>query len=291
MQTRHCIAISAVALAAVITGCDKNNQETKAPAAQSAEAAALNAATAEKDSLIALFNDIANDMEQIKAMESIVAVPSQMGRDGGAGAVTIRDDIQALRISLQERRQRLEQLEQKLSQQSGENDQLARMIANLRLQIEQNETTIASLSGQLAEANNTISQLNTTVDSLNVSVADATAKNDALQQKTEDLTNEINKCYYVIGSNKELKSHKIIEKGFLRKTKIMQGDYESSYFTAADKRTLTQIPLYSKKAKVWTSQPKDTYSIIDDSKGNKVLKINNPTKFWAASNYLVIQTD
>lgn len=291
MQTRHCIAISAVALAAVITGCDKNNQETKSPAAQSAEAAALNAATAEKDSLIALFNDIANDMEQIKAMESIVAVPSQMGRDGGAGAVTIRDDIQALRISLQERRQRLEQLEQKLSQQSGENDQLARMIANLRLQIEQNETTIASLSGQLAEANNTISQLNTTVDSLNVSVADATAKNDALQQKTEDLTNEINKCYYVIGSNKELKSHKIIEKGFLRKTKIMQGDYESSYFTVADKRTLTQIPLYSKKAKVWTSQPKDTYSIIDDSKGNKVLKINNPTKFWAASNYLVIQTD
>ncbi len=290
MQTRHCIAISAVALAAVITGCDKNNQVTKSPAAQSAEAAALNAATAEKDSLIALFNDIANDMEQIKAMESIVAVPSQMGRDGGAGAVTIRDDIQALRISLQERRQRLEQLEQKLSQQSGENDQLARMIANLRLQIEQNETTIASLSGQLAEANNTISQLNTTVDSLNVSVADATAKN-ALQQKTEDLTNEINKCYYVIGSNKELKSHKIIEKGFLRKTKIMQGDYESSYFTVADKRTLIQIPLYSKKAKVWTSQPKDTYSIIDDSKGNKVLKINNPTKFWAASNYLVIQTD
>lgn len=292
MLNKHCIIIPVLALAAAaITGCKDDQTKSDAHAAQSADAEALNAATAEKDSLIALFNDIADDMEQIKAMESIVAVPSQIGQDGSARTITIRDDIQALRISLQERRNRLEELEQKIAQQSGKNAQLSQMITNLRNQIEQNEATITSLTDQLAAANITISQLNTTVDSLNVSVADATAKNDALQQQTEDLTNEINKCYYVIGSNKELKSHKIIEKGFLRKTKIMQGDYELSYFTRADKRTLTQIPVYSKNIKVWSSQPKDSYSITSETNGNKVLKITNPSKFWAASNYLIIQTD
>ncbi len=292
MLNKHCIIIPVLALtASVFTGCKDAQPKADDQNAQTADAEALNAATAEKDSLIALFNDIAGDMEQIKAMESIVAVPSQIGQDGSARTITIRDDIQALRISLQERRARLEELEQKLAQQSGKNAQLSQMITNLRNQIEQNEATIASLTDQLAAANITISQLNTTVDSLNVSVADATAKNDALQQQTEDLTNEINKCYYVIGSNKELKSHNIIEKGFLRKTKIMQGDYELSYFTRADKRTLTQIPVYSKKIKVWSSQPKDSYSITSEANGNKVLKITNPSKFWAASNYLIIQTD
>ena len=292
MLNKHFIIIPVLTLAAAVsTGCKDDQTKAEDQAAQSADAEALNAAATERDSLIALFNDIAGDMQQIKAMESIVAVPSQIGQDGSARTITIRDDIQALRISLQERRTRLDELEKKLAQQSGKNSQLSQMITNLRSQIEQNEATIASLTDQLAAANITISELNTTVDSLNVTVADAKTKNDALQQQTEDLTNEINKCYYVIGSNKELKEHKIIEKGFLRKTKIMQGDYELSYFTRADKRTLTQLPAYSKKLKVWSSQPKDSYTITTEANGNKVLKITNPSKFWAASNYLIIQTD
>lgn len=293
MKIKCYLTVAAVAFAVATYSCSKSDSTSNASATtgETADNGANAAVLAERDSLIALFNDISGDMLELKRVESIITVPSNLGSESGATPPTLRDDVQAIRLLLADRRQRLEELERKLAGQSGENLQLTQMISNLRMQIEQNESTINTLNQQLAAAHSTISELNTTVDSLSVSVADATAKNEALQQQTVDLTDQMNRCYYALGSKKELKDHKIIETGFLRKTKIMQGDYETSYFVSADKRTLTRIPLHSKKVKVWTSQPKDSYTITAEPSGNKVLNITNPQKFWAASNYLVIQTD
>ena len=102
--------------------------------------------------------------------------------------------------------------------------------------------------------------------------------------------NNLNTCYYVIGSNKELKANKIIESGFLRKTKILQGDFEMSYFTKADRRTLNEIPLHSKKAQLMTNHPKDSYEIVDND-GVKTLHILNANRFWEKSNFLVVKID
>lgn len=251
---------------------------------------AIQQALNEKDSLIALFNDISGDMIQLRQMESIIVVPGKMQSEE-ASAPSLRDDIHAIQLALQERRERLAELEKKLASQSGQNGQLQQMISNLKAQINQNEETINSLTQQLSEAKTTIAGLNNAVDSLNTSVATVTAERDNEQQKNQTLTDDLNRCYYAIGSGKELKAHKIIETGFLRKTKIMQGDYEMSYFTSADKRSLSNIPLYSKKASVKTNQPKDSYTIGTDASGNKVLNITNPQRFWNASNFLVVQTD
>ena len=70
----------------------------------------------------------------------------------------------------------------------------------------------------------------------------------------------------------------------------MQGDFDQSFFTAADKRTLTSIDLNAKKAKVLTNQPTDSY-VIEDVNGHKVLRITNPAAFWSLSNYLVVKID
>ena len=70
----------------------------------------------------------------------------------------------------------------------------------------------------------------------------------------------------------------------------MPDDFEQSYFTKADKRSLTTLQLHSKKAKVLTNQPVDSYEISDQD-GQKVLIIKDATKFWSLSNFLVIQID
>ena len=89
-------------------------------------------------------------------------------------------------------------------------------------------------------------------------------------------------------SKKELKENKIIETGFLRKTKIMEGDFERSYFTKADKRTLSRIPLHSKKAEVMSKHPAGSYEIVNEANG-KCLNILNSSKFWEYSNYLIVK--
>lgn len=284
--------IAATALSAFAVACSDGNRSTSDAQATltEGETETVDPVFAERDSLIALFNDISGDMIQLKQVEQVVSVPGNLSGDCPQ-TPQLRDDIAAIRQTLEDRRQRLAELESKLKSSSTQNKNLLAMIDNLKAQMEQNEATIASLTSQLEAANRTIAGLNTQVDSLNNSVAAVSAEKAAADARNQVLTDDLNRCFYVLGSKSELKDHKIIETGFLRKTKIMQGDYETSYFTKADRRTLTQIPLYSKKAKVLTNQPADSYTISTDSKGLKTLEITNPGRFWGASNYLVVQTD
>ena len=224
-------------------------------------------------------------------MEYIVATPSAVNGESTSKRQQIKNDMAAISEALAQRRQRLEELEKKLNESGNKNTTLNKTIQSLKDQIAQNQEMINTLNEQLKAANIKIAELNTTVDSLHSTVATEKESREQAEQEAVTLTNELNTCYYALGSKKELQANNIIKTGFLRKTKIMQGDYELSYFTHADKRTLKQLPLHSKKAKVMTSQPSDSYRIDEAANGEKVLVITNPSRFWAASNFLVVQID
>ncbi len=250
----------------------------------------LKVALANQDSLFGLLNDITEGMNQIKDLEKILSSTTDLGAESQSRKDQIRNDMVAIQRALQERRERLVELESKLAKSSSYNVTLKRTIENLKAEIATQETTITSLRNDLASANIKIEELDLQVDSLNTTVANVTQEKELAQEESVNLANELNTCYYAIGTKDELKENKIIETGFLRKTKIMSGDYEQSYFTTADKRQLTTIPLHSKKAKVLTNQPAGSYEIADID-GMKVLKIINADKFWSLSNYLVVQVD
>ncbi len=250
----------------------------------------LKVALANQDSLFGLLNDITEGMNQIKDLEKILSSTADLGAESQSRKDQIRNDMVAIQRALQERRERLVELESKLAKSSSYNVTLKRTIENLKAEIATQETTITSLRNDLASANIKIEELDLQVDSLNTTVANVTQEKELAQEESVNLANELNTCYYAIGTKDELKDNKIIETGFLRKTKIMSGDYEQSYFTTADKRQLTTIPLHSKKAKVLTNQPAGSYEIADID-GMKVLKIINADKFWSLSNYLVVQVD
>lgn len=287
MKTKLFCLITLVVVS--ITSCDNKKLNETEIALASADSLARKAIN-ERDSLIILFNEISQDIIKLRELESIVVVPGNMQNESYS-VPTIQDDIKAIQQSLQERKEKIKKLENQLAKQSLGNKEMQKMIDNLKSQILQNEQVITDLKQQLSNANLTIANLNTQVDSLNTSVSNVTAEKNSALAKNEALTEDLNRCYYVLGSGKELKDHKIIETGFLRKTKILQGDFDQSYFTSADKRVLTNIPLYSKKAKVYTNQPKDSYSITEDANGLKTLNITNPERFWSVSNFLVVQTD
>ncbi len=237
-----------------------------------------------------LVNDISDGMAQIKDLEKIISTPGGLGAESSSRKEQIRNDMIAIQQALQERRERLAELEEKLTKTGGEN-------SNLKAQIADQTTEIATLTNQLASANikieelsSTVSTLNTQVDSLSTDVANERELKDAAQAEADKAIAELNTCYYAIGNNKELKERDILSSGFLRKTKVMKGDFDMSYFQTADKRTLTEIPTHSKKAEVMTSQPKDSYQIVDIN-GQKVIKITDPAKFWQMSNFLVVKVD
>lgn len=280
---------------AVMPACQRGNRMDDAMRQDSINAAlqdSINTANAEKDSLMQLMGDIADGMNQIKELEDIVSVNNLSGETPDRKK-QLRDDIVLIQESINKHKQRLAELEKRLKQSTNYNATMQKSIANLKAQLEDQQKTINGLTEQLAAAHIQIKNLSQSVDSLNTVNKTVTKEKEAAQQESKQLTNEVtnlNTCYYVIGSKKELKNHKIIETGFLRKTKILEGDFEMSYFTKADRRTLSEIPLHSNKAQLMTNHPKDSYEIVDRANG-KTLHILNANRFWEKSNFLVVKVD
>ena len=284
------IALSLLLFGALLMcACGGGKADTAQQDAESERYDSLRTALAEKDSLMALLSEVSDGMNQIKDMENILNTANLVAESPDKKQ-QILGDMALIQQALADRRQRLEALEARLNKSSNYTDEMKRTITNLKKQIEGQEETIRGLNAQLAAANIRIDQLNVSVDSLKDENTRVNIEKKAALDESERLTNELNTCYYVLGSKKELKDNKIIESGFLRKTKVMESDYELSYFTRADKRTLTELPLHTTKAKVLSKHPSGSYKIVDNG-NSKTLVITNSTKFWELSNFLIVQVN
>lgn len=286
------IALIAMAL---MPGCNSKTDTDRGKGIDSVNTElqdALEVADAEKDSLLALMNEINQGMLQIKQMQDIVTV-QDLSQETPDRKQQLRADMDAIQKAISERQKKLADLERRLSQSDSYTKELKSTIDGLKAQLATQQSIIDDLNQRLAAAHAEIESLNTQVDSLtSVNKAEREQKNAAQEENarlTEDV-NELNTCYYAIGTEKELKEHRIIEKkGLLRnKTKIMEGDYEKNYFTKADKRVLNEIDLHSKKAEVLTKHPKDSYTIVEAG-GTQKLVISNSKRFWEQNNFLVVK--
>ena len=266
-----------------------SNGKTDGAAAEEAarDSMKIESLEAEKDSLMSLMGEISNNLIEINGLENIVT-SQEFKSESPSRKREILNNIEAIKKELAVRRQKLEQLEAKLKKQNGYTANLQKTIDSQKQLIDEQNKKIAGLEDELAKANIKIEDLNVRVDSLNTEVSNVSKEKQLAEQKSEDLTNQLNTCYYVVETNKVLKEKKILEKKFLGRTKIMEGDFDRSAFVKADKRTLTEIPTGSTSAKVVSKQPAGSYEIVDEN-GYKIVKITNANLFWEKSDFLVIE--
>ena len=114
-----------------------------------------------------------------------------------------------------------------------------------------------------------------------------TTLTEETKQKTQTISNQdkqLNTAWFVFGTKKELKEQHILQKG----DKVLQSNFNKSYFTKIDIRVDKEIKLYSKSAKILTMHPSSSYTLQQDANKQYVLRITNPDIFWSTSKYLVI---
>lgn len=274
-------------LTSMLFSCNVNNekeQQSLAEVTKQELATALN----ERDQLLSLVKEVSAGLNEIKQLENIMTIAANKQYENPGQKNRILADIACLKKKIQQRKTHLDDLESKLQKSTINGKELQETIKALRTQIDSQMEEIESLRQQLTAANEHIGALNNAVDSLNTTVSTVTGERYAAQEASVKLENKLNACFYVIATKSELKKHNIIESGFLRKTKLMKGDFDKDFFVISDKRTLTTLPLNAIKVKVLSSHPENSYELIEEN-GQKNLKINNPDKFWSLSNYLVIQ--
>jgi len=286
-------------LLAVIFGIAGCHQQQNEIARLSTLQDSLSLATAEKDSAILdflmAFNEIQENLDSIKKLEKIVTVArDQQGELKGNRKQQIVEDLALLNQLIQKNKELNASLQKKLGSANSRIGQLQgmvtefeRMVTILNSQVEQKDAEIALLSRDIGRLNSDISQLAGEVISVR---QDAQAKAQIIEQQTA----VINEVFYALGTIKELADNQVLEKsggvlGIGRSLRIRK-DFNREYFTAADMRGLTYIPLHAKKAKIISVHPMDSYR-ISGTKSADTLYIEDPQEFWKASKYLLLVVD
>lgn len=245
-------------------------------------------ATSFNDSLMLLMADIYNGLDSINIQEGLLYNTSNGENDRRA---EVRRNLSAIKDRLAKNHSLLNQMEKRLKDSGNQNSVLAKTVEQMKVRLEQQDAHIAQLEEQLSIANDSIANLNAQVEATEEQVQIQTEAKDAAFNAYQEADSQLNTVYYAMGTSKELAQNGIVEKKFLRSTKVLEGDVNKSYFTKADKRTLTSINTGAKKIKIYTNMPEGSYEEVKNADNTITLKITNPDKFWTYTDYLVIQLD
>lgn len=274
------IAIAAIALAA----CQEKKEATT-PNVNDARVDSLQRIIDQKDNelndVMSTFNEIQEGFRLIEAAEQKVNVI----KDGEATnkSEQIRESIRNIQQRMQHNRELIARLQQQVREGSSRSEELRRTIANFTKELENKNNELAQLRAELQEKDIKIAELDNTVNSLN---SDVSQLREETAQKTETINTQdaqLHTAWYVFGTKKELQEQNIYQKG-----KVLQSNFNKSYFTKIDIRVDKEIKLYSRSVRMLTSHPASSYTLQPDAQRMYVLRIINPQQFWSTSKYLVV---
>lgn len=266
-----------------LTGC--NNGKNDSAAQNTAQADSLNGIIAQKDSeindLMGTLNEIEEGFQQISEAEHRVSLAKD--GEGVNKKQKLKEDIQFIADRMKQNRKLIAKLQKQLANGTLKGAQLQKTIEGLQKQLEEKDAQLQTLREELDKKDIHIAALDETVNNLNTKTNRLTAESN---QKTETINaqdKQIHTAWYVFGTKKELKEQSIIQDG-----KVMTGNFNKNYFTKVDIRNLSEIKLYSKSAKLLTTHPSSSYSLVRDANKQYTLRITNSQIFWSTSKYLVV---
>jgi len=233
-----------------------------------------------------VFNDIEENLAQVRIKENLI-VKNSGSNENGDRVEAVKNDIRAIDELMQQNRENLKNLSDKLRESKGENNQLHRMIENLEVIIKDKDREIITMVGQLED-------LNFEVQDLYSSISDLKLENLEQSRFINRQEDELNTAYYIIGEQKELKEMGIINKegGIIGigAVKTIGNDVDVSLFTKIDIRSQTVFPLDAKKVTLVSAHPSDTYIIRknEETKRYESFEITKPEEFWETSKYMVL---
>lgn len=266
----------------VLTGCNdgKNNAANNA-----AQSDSLNSIIAQKDSelndMLGTLNEIEDGLNQINEAESRVVLLKN--GEGATKRQKLKEDVQFIATRMKQNKELLAKLQKQLANSSIQGDQLKKTIENLQKQLVEKEKQLQALREELDSKDIHIAALDETINNLNTKTSNLTKESSKKTEVINAQDKQLNTAWYVFGTKKELKNQHIMENG-----KVMTGNFNKSYFTKVDIREVSEIKLYSKSAKLLTTHPSSSYTLVRDANKQYTLRITNSQIFWSTSKYLVV---
>ena len=264
--------------------CD--NKDKKAPVQNFEQNDSLQKIIDQKDNeindMMETFNQVQNGLREITEAENRMDIV----RDGeGANKrQQMIENIQFISNTMKQNRALIEKLRQQMRESSIKGDQLRKTLEDLVSQLNDKEEELKKLRAELDAKDIHIAELDKTISGLNDNVSSLKEESSKKTETINDQDAQLNTAWFAFGTKKELKNQHIIDG-----SKVLQSNFNKSYFTKIDIRVQKEIKLYSKSAKILTMHPSSSYTLQPDNNKQYVLRITNPQLFWSTSKYLVIQ--
>ena len=243
----------------------------------------INEKDMELDDILGVFNEVQEGIRRINEAEGRVTI-AEGNPESASSKDVIRDNMDFIKQAMQQNRDLIAQLQEKLKNSSIKNTKMQKTIESLQAQIDAQSARIQELEASLAEKDALIESQGEAIAGLSNDVASLTEENKQKTEKVQQQDKELNSAWFVFGTKNELKEQKILTNGDVLKS----GDFNKNYFTKIDIRYDKDIKFYSKSAQLLSSHPAGTYQLTKDNQGQYELHITDPQKFWSVSKYLVV---
>lgn len=273
----------AAALAVLATSC-KNERRTIVEDTTTRDS--LQSIIDQKDNeindMMTTLNQIQEGFREIALAENRVSIAKDGERTDKAQQ--IRENIQIISNTMKSNRELIEKLRQQLRESSVKADGLKEALESMVKQLEDKDKQLVQLRSELDSKDIHIAELDETINNLNSNVEDLTAESKEKTNTINAQDKQLNTAWFVFGTKKELKEQHILDSG----DRVLQSNFNNSYFTKIDIRVDKEIKLYSKSARLLTMHPSSSYTLQQDANKQYILRITNPQLFWSTSKYLVI---
>lgn len=251
---------------------------------------ALKAQLGQRDGDIAnfmqAFNEIEENLAQVRLKERLI-VQNSGSNENGDRVAAVKGDISAIDDLMQQNRENLKNLSEKLKSSAGKNSQLDRLVQNLEVMIKDKDREILVMVGQLEELNFEVQGLYSSVSNLKLE----NLEQDRIIYLQDEM---INTAWYIIGNSKDLSEKNIIDKegGIIGigAVKTLSEEMNPEYFTKIDIREKTSFDLNARKVTLVSNHPADSYIIrrSEDNKRYYSFEIVKADEFWNTTKYMVL---
>ncbi len=236
----------------------------------------------EINDMMTTLSDIEEGFREITEAQNRVTLAKQ--GEGTNTTQRIKENFQFIQSVMKQNKELINKLKQQVRESSVKGGQLKKIIDNLTEQMKKKDQQLQTLREELDKKDIHIAELDEQVADLSTNVSSLTAENTQKSETISTQDKQLNTAWFVFGTSKELKEHNVLIKG-----KVLQGDFDKSYFTKIDIRIDKEIKLYSKSANILTTHPASAYTLERDANKQYILRITDPQLFWSTSKYLVIQ--
>ena len=193
--------------------------------------------------------------------------------------IDVINAIKILSIKLQENESMILALNNAVKLEKDKNSQFVSKVTDLREEI--------------AQSNREVYYLKEELNSMNASFEAIFKKYNLQNKKISDLNQKLNEVAYVIGSKSELLDNGVLTKSGgligIGKTRKLNSDLNTDYFTYVSKYKFQNIPLGYKTVRLMTAHPTSSYRLSTSNEIIDSLIIINQDDFWRNSKFLVVE--